>query len=75
MSWSSTNAFDFGVGGLRFKFPANQIELSVANGSPPLQHFFRRTCVAFKHNEAEIGPATHYMFRRNTARIMKNFVW
>ena len=33
-------------GGLRFKFRAAQIGHSVTNGSPPLRHFFERSCVA-----------------------------
>ena len=45
-SWSSGNAFVSGVGGLRFKSQAGQIGHSVANGSPPLRHFFERSCVA-----------------------------
>ena len=45
-SWSSGNAFVSGAGGLRFKSRANQIGHSVANGSPPLRHFFERSCVA-----------------------------
>ena len=38
--------FVYGPGGLRFKPPAGQIGHSVANGSPPLQHIFERSCVA-----------------------------
>ena len=45
-SWSSGNAFVPEAGGLRFKSRAGQIEHSVANGSPPLRHFFERSCVA-----------------------------
>ena len=45
-SWSSGNAFVSESGGLKFKSRAGQIGLSVANGSPPLQHFFEWTCVA-----------------------------
>ena len=45
-SWSSGNAFVSGAGGLRFKSRAGQIKHSVANGSPVLQHFFERSCVA-----------------------------
>ena len=56
-SWSSGKAFVSGAGGLRFKFLASQIGRSVANGSPPLQHFFKRSCVAHRRNEAEEGPA------------------
>ena len=43
-SWSSGNAFVSGAGGLKFKPLAGQIGLSVANGLPPLQHFFERSC-------------------------------
>ena len=28
-----------------------------ANGSPPLRHFFERSCDPNKRNEAQIGPA------------------
>ena len=45
--WLSGNAFIFGAGGLRFKSWAGQIEHSVANGSPPLRHFFKRSYVAW----------------------------
>ena len=45
-SWSSGNAFVSGAGGLRFKSQAGQIGHSIANGSPPLRHFFKRSCVA-----------------------------
>ena len=45
-SWSSGNAFVSGAGDLRFKSRAGQIGHSVANGSPPLRHFFERSCVA-----------------------------
>ena len=44
--WWSGNAFVTGAGDLRFKSQAGQIEHSVANGSPPLRHFFERSCVA-----------------------------
>ena len=46
-SWSSGNAFVSGAGGQRFESRAGQIRHSVANGSPPLQHFFERSCVAW----------------------------
>ena len=39
-SWSSGNAFDSGAGSLRFISRIGQIGHSVANGSPPLRHFF-----------------------------------
>ena len=45
-SWSSGNAFVSGAGGLRFKSRVGQIGHSVANGSPPLRHFFEWSCVA-----------------------------
>ena len=45
-SWSSGNAFVCGAEGLSFKSRAGQIGHSVANGSPPLRHFFERSCVA-----------------------------
>ena len=45
-SWSSANAFLSGAEGQKFKSRAGQIEHSVANGSPPLRHFFERSCVA-----------------------------
>ena len=44
-SWSSGNYFASGAGGLRFKSWVGQIGRSVANSSPPLQHFFERSCV------------------------------
>ena len=58
-SWSSGNEFVFGAGGLRFKSRAGQIEHSVANGSPPLRHFFKKSSVGVLpgHNDAEMGPA------------------
>ena len=43
---SSGNAFVSGAGGLRFKSLAGQIGHSVANGSSPLRHFFKKSCVA-----------------------------
>ena len=45
-SWLSGNAFVSGVEGLSLKSRAGQIGYSVANGLPPLQHFFERSCVA-----------------------------
>ena len=45
-SWSSGKAFVSGAGGLRFKSRVGQIGHSVANGSPPLRHFFEGSCVA-----------------------------
>ena len=45
------------VGGLWFKSRAGQIEHCVANGSPPLQHFLERSCVAYRSNDVEMSPA------------------
>ena len=42
--------------GLRFKSGAGQIRHSVANGSPPLQHFFE-IAVLSGRNDAKMGPA------------------
>ena len=43
---------------------ASQIELSVANGSPP--YFFG----ALFMRKAEMGPAVRYTLGRNTASVM-----
>ena len=45
-SWLSGNAFVSGAGCLRLKSPAGQIGHSVVKGSPLLQHFEKRSCVA-----------------------------
>ena len=45
-SWSSGNVFVSEAGGLRFKSRAGQIGRSVVHGSPPLRHFFERSCFA-----------------------------
>ena len=44
--------------GLRFKSRASHIGHSVANSSPPLQHFFKGSCAAWaqEHGDAEMGP-------------------
>ena len=47
LCWSSGNALVSGAGGLRFKSRASQIRHSIANGSPPLQYFFKWSCVAW----------------------------
>ena len=47
----------FGTEGLRFKSRAGQIGHSVANGSPPLLHFFKRCCYGRTRNDTEMGPA------------------
>ena len=45
--WLSGNAFVSGAGGPKFKSRFDQTGHSVANGLPPLQHFFERSCVAW----------------------------
>ena len=44
--------------GLRFKSRASHIGHSIANSSPPLQHFFKGSCVdrAQEHGDAKMGP-------------------
>ena len=54
-SRSSGNAFVSGAGGPWFKSRAGQIGHSVANGSPPLRHFFERSCVARAQRRGD-GP-------------------
>ena len=54
LRWSSVDSFISGAGGLRFNCQVSQIEHSVANGSPPLRHFIKKSCVA-ERNDAEIG--------------------
>ena len=54
--WSSGNAFGTGKGGLRFKSRTVHVGYSVANGSPLLRHFFQRSGVARRRNDAEMGP-------------------
>ena len=47
ISWLSNNKFVSGAGDLKLKSPAGQIGHSIANGSPPLRHFFKMSCVAW----------------------------
>ena len=56
-----TRTFFFGAGGLRFKSRTGEIGHSAANGSPPLRHFFERSCVA-RHNDAAMGLANFTRF-------------
>ena len=58
----------YGAGGQGLDSWAGQIERSVANGSPPLTFF---EAVLSKRLAVEMGPATCYALRRNTASIMK----
>ena len=55
-SKSSSNLFVSGAEGMKFKSRASQIGYSVANGSPLLRYFFKRTRTARAQN-AEIGLA------------------
>ena len=72
-SWSSGNAFVSGAGGLRFKSRAGKIGQSVVNGSPPLRHFFEKSCVA-RAQWRVYGPRRLVTLQRNTASIMKKLV-
>ena len=56
-SWLSGNAVVFGAVGLKLKSRADQFGHSVANDSPPLPHFFERSCVARRRNDVEMGTA------------------
>ena len=53
---SSTTTLVSAAEGLRFKSRAGQIRHSVDNGSPPLRHFFERSCFARTPNDVEMGP-------------------
>ena len=55
--WSIGNAFVSPAGGLRFKSSAGQIGHNAANGLPPLQHFFEKSCVT-RRNHAEMRLVT-----------------
>ena len=37
--------------------PVKSNAVFVTNDSPPLRHFFERSCVASRRNDAEMGPA------------------
>ena len=70
-SWSNGNAFFSGVGGLRFNFLAGQIGHNVAYGSRLLQHFFERSYVAHRRNNAEMVPANSL---HASGRIIKDLI-
>ena len=55
--FSSSNAFISGSGSRKFKFRSGQIGHSVAYGSTPLRHFFKRSCVACWCKDAEMALA------------------
>ena len=61
-----------GAGGLGFDSRAGHIERSVASDSPRLRCYFG--VVLPRRYAAEMDPATPYLFRRNTASIMKIFL-
>ena len=42
---------------MSFIYWADQVGHSVANSSPSLRHFFERNCLAFRRNDAKLGPA------------------
>ena len=70
---TSDNAFVSRVGGLRFKSWAGQIGHSVANGSPPQQHFFGRSCVArAQWRDGLRKLATRFNVLQ---RVKKWFIW
>ena len=46
---------------------AGQIERSVANGLPPLVHFFGRSCVAHRRDDMEMAPQTQHTLYHNKA--------
>ena len=66
------DAFVSVAGGLRFKSLASHDGHSVANGWPPLQHFFKGSCVEREFNNADTGPETHNTLLRNTANKIKD---
>ena len=72
---SSGNAFVSGAGGPRFKYRAGQIEHGVVNGLPPLQHFFKKSCVARRRNDTELGLANSLHVTATTASIMKDLIY
>ena len=55
-SWSSNNVLVSGAGGLRFKFPAVQVEYRAANGSPSCDITLKGAVLPWR-NDAEMGPA------------------
>ena len=61
--------------GLRFKSRAGQTWHSVANSSPPLQHFFKGA-VLLGRNDAEIGPANLLHASAKHCQYNENwFIW
>ena len=73
-SWSNSYAFCLGARGLRFKCRAGRIEHIVANRSPPLRHFFEKSCVAAGAMTRIWAQHTRYKLRHNTASITKDLI-
>ena len=69
--WLNGNVLGSGTGGLRLKSRAGQIGHSVANGSPGLRYFFKRSCVARRRNGVEMDLANLC----NTTSIMNELSW
>ena len=70
-SWSNGNAFVSEVGGLSFNSRGGQNRNSFANGSPPLQYFFRKALNCLGARTRKWSPQTRYTPRSNTANIKK----
>ena len=58
-----------GAGGPKFKSWASEIGHTVADGSPPLRHFFERSCVAQTAMTWGWAVPTLCTLRRNTTSI------
>ena len=56
-----------------FNFWSGEIGRGIANDSPPLRCFFG--AVLPRCSAAEMGPATHYTFRRNATSTMKDLIF
>ena len=76
VGWSSGNVIFSGMRGLRLKSWAGQIKHRVANGSPPLQYFFERSCVCCPGAMTRRwAPQTRTLPWRTTASVMmKDFI-
>ena len=53
-SWPSDKAFVSGARDLKFKSPV-KLDTIIANGSPPLRHFFERSCVARAQRHGDVS--------------------
>ena len=63
-----------GAGDLRFESRTGQIEHRVANGSPPLQHFFKKKQCCPGAMMQRWALKTRYTLRRNKASITKDLI-